>query len=163
MGEAFRLGPEAHEAYCAFYREFEDRPLRVRNPYLGSFASRLTTYALKLAILYELAYFPDSREVSLDAWEHARAFTEMAYQGALRLLEETEVGGDRDYNRVLTILREAGEQGLRQRDLMRRAGLPKPKFDAIREALVEGGAVRWWNEMTAGRQAVMLAYAAPDE
>ena len=81
----------------------------------------------------------------------------------LRLLEETEVGGDRDYNRVLTILREAGEQGLRQRDLMRRAGLPKPKFDAIREALVEGGAVRWWNEMTAGRQAVMLAYAAPDE
>jgi hypothetical protein len=153
-----RLGRDAEAGYCRFYDEFEERPELRASDAVASFASRLTTYALKLAMLYELGFNPASREVSAEAWAHARAFVDLCYAGALRILEETDRGGDPDVNRVVRILRGVGARDISRRDLMRKTKLRKDRFEPIITTLEESGLVRSWTAKTGGRDARMLRY-----
>jgi len=157
-GTPFRLGAEAEAAYCRFYDEFEDRPELRASDAVASFASRLTTYVLKVAMLYELALDPASREVRLAAWEHAVGFVEMCYSGAIRILEEIDRGGDPELNRVVRVLREAGPGGIGWRELMRAVRIRKDRLEPIVTTLGEAGMLQAWMVKTGGRDARMLRY-----
>jgi hypothetical protein len=131
---------------------------------------RMHVQAFKLASLFAaLDWLKTSNEVpvvTVDHWNAAQSLTEGWRQSAHRLLEQLDRSGEavqekRHQDRMLTAIRENGQQGCTLRDLYRKMHLTAKAGRQIAQELVKAGLVV--ERQISGAEAYIAAEFIPTE
>lgn len=133
------------DEYDSFAQHLDSKRIGGHSEALGdAFVTRLTTTALKVAMLFEAAENPGARAISELSWARASLVTEYlrTYVGVL-LRDLTFTDWERWRKKALDAIRDSGERGVSKSDLTRGAlrGLQKQQRDQLLEALQEEGVV----------------------
>lgn len=133
------------DEYDRFAQHLDSKRIGGHSEALGdAFVTRLTTTALKVAMLFEAAENPGARAISELSWMRASLVTEYlrTYVGVL-LRDLTFTDWERWRKKALDAIRDSGELGVTKSELTRGAlrGLQKQQRDQLLEALQEEGVV----------------------
>ncbi|MDI9585571.1 MAG: DUF3987 domain-containing protein [Acidobacteriota bacterium] len=126
------------DVYADFYDRYEGNQAPDIDERFAGFYSRLCVYALKLTMLYQLSADPDSRELTLPAWEQAKALVELLRRGMCRIIGELSDSDEwAKAQRVSRLVTRAGPEGILRRDLHQRSHLTAKELDEVLRTLTE--------------------------
>lgn len=135
----------------AYSRWLVEHQKGMTNPDLQGFYTRLGTYIIKLAVLFELSFNPRSTVVSEKAWQYAERLTCWLRQSVVDLMEQelTFTGYEQKRKKVLKTVKE--DPGIAHHVLMRKVRLDTRDLSNILVSLMEEQAIRVQQEPTKGR------------
>lgn len=140
------FAPQAWQAFDSWARWRDGQALNVP-PRIQTFISGATTLAAKVALLFAAdAAEPMAGEgwlVSYESTLRAVTFVENLYLPSITHLGERLALGpwEKDRQRVLDVIEQAGPKGVLRRDLIRRAKLSSEYTDSVLSTLKEEGTI----------------------
>jgi hypothetical protein len=111
------------------------------DPNLTGFYARLGTYALKIAVLLELAAPTPSLTLSTTSWERAAAMMEYLRQHVTRLVQDQVTASPYQAKRAAVLQQIRKRKGLLHGELLAATKLPMRELEDILKALQADGSI----------------------